>query len=385
MAMCTAAGWRDWTNLSDGPARLIADRLLAHDVADYVRFRAVCAPWRACSDDPRWQSVFDRRYHPQRWVIIRPPHAFDDRQGHLLNLSTGECVNLLLPDYHHYFVLGPTAEGLLLLYRKDTLIMQILNPLTGQTTDLPHLDTLINQGAIRYQSITLRLNELHLLSAGLSDDSTVVTIFGETYMTPDDSNYLAVARPGGKKWIRIDTSDIIASALPFAGRVYCATARKIMVVETAADKQPQLVTVATCELFEEGVTSRLRRLCLVENDGVLVLVAQHIEYVNNKRQRRCKVYRVDLDAGQTVPVRQVVERAIFIGFYSHRALSVRVGLSPSISANTIYFCKDQVDYDIYRIVDGSVVEDCRMKPADNGKIVLNPGLGSRKKLMPQCP
>jgi hypothetical protein len=72
---------REWADLGDDPAGLIANRVLAYDVADYLRFRAVCRSWRRCSVDPESHGCLDRRFHPRRWIMLR----------RYLNTSTAEC------------------------------------------------------------------------------------------------------------------------------------------------------------------------------------------------------------------------------------------------------------------------------------------------------
>ncbi|TVU38307.1 hypothetical protein EJB05_11669, partial [Eragrostis curvula] len=252
MAMRKPVCTMDWASLAAGPAGLIAERLLASDVANYVRFRAVCAAWCACSDDPRAQSVFDRRFHPRRWIMLR--QAFS-----------------------------------------------------------------------------------------------------------------TVAKPGDKNWIRLDTLDtdmIIRSALPFAGRFYCSTFGKVVVLETTAGQKPELVPVMASN-YSFGENYQKYSCNLVEIDGELILI--HWFPPNGRySDGKCEVYRVDLDAGTTVAVPRINDRAVFVSS-DGRAVSVPAGFSPSICANTVYFCKSQygkafqVNFDVWGLVNGRIVEHCRTK------------------------
>ncbi|KAF8669324.1 hypothetical protein HU200_051663 [Digitaria exilis] len=159
-----------------------------------------------------------------------------------------------IPDLRNYYLLGSTVEGLLVLCQKGTAteLVQLLNPLTGQLTDLP------------------------LDSAGIAEDSTVAVLY--------DSNTLAVAKPGDERWTRF-TMDyytygshaVMASVLPYAGRLYCITHNKILVVEAAAEQQrPRLEAVALGRYELELMAGRRFTDCwmypVYDDEGNLILV-----------------------------------------------------------------------------------------------------------------
>lgn len=63
-----------------------------------------------------------------------------------LNVSTGECIRMGLPELLEHRFLAVTPEGLLLLFHEPTMIARLLNPLTRQLIDLPPLTAFVQGG-----------------------------------------------------------------------------------------------------------------------------------------------------------------------------------------------------------------------------------------------
>ncbi|XBI69017.1 hypothetical protein VPH35_048138 [Triticum aestivum] len=325
---------RDWADLSGGPTGLIADRVLAYDVADYVRFRAVCRPWRRCSAHPRAHSVLDRRFHPRRWTMLRDERAAPSRRS-FLNTSTGACIQVDVPELHDHVVVAYTPEGLLvLLHDPQRTSIRLLNPLTRHLlTDLPPITTLLPRHAQRDLPRSVHCDYLErkftaCRSGIASDDSTVVLCFNQLVM-------LGMAKPGDDHW---------TMPLMLAGHFYCVTVQGIMVLETGADQPPRLHVAAKLNI---DVRHNVHCMHLVNNCGELVLVHRRArEFVLPRKNKSwmCDTYRVDLNARMLFLVKSLgggAGRAVFMGM-NNSSLSVSLGIFPSgsICADTIYLSFD---------------------------------------------
>uniref|UniRef100_A0A0D9XML9 F-box domain-containing protein n=1 Tax=Leersia perrieri TaxID=77586 RepID=A0A0D9XML9_9ORYZ len=83
---------RDWSSLGG----VIADRVLANDIADFIRFRAVCRPWRLSSSSIYPLHALD----PRHWIMLK---VATGRRRRFLNVATGERIHT---EIHRSF---PTA------------------------------------------------------------------------------------------------------------------------------------------------------------------------------------------------------------------------------------------------------------------------------------
>ncbi|CAN6205820.1 unnamed protein product [Urochloa humidicola] len=249
------------------------------------------------------------------------------KRRRFLNVSNGKCIFIRIPDLRSYYFLGPTAEGLLVLCCKGTysVPVHLLNPLTGQVTQLPRCLT----PTTLLDVTTLRRHRLPC--ASLADDSTVALISGR--------RTLAVAKPGDKHWTQLHLDDWIMTAFSFGGRLYCATRKNIFVVETAAS-YPGLVAVVGYELEANSSFVGYHSMFPVHDDhGGLVLVHRYAE----GDTRWHMAYRVKLDTGNLVPTSGLGGQTLFICSDSDYSRSVQARVSSSINADTIYTCNNHYD------------------------------------------
>ncbi|TVU33449.1 hypothetical protein EJB05_25266, partial [Eragrostis curvula] len=227
-----------------------------------------------------------------------------------LNVSTGKCIQVEVPELQdHGVIRSTTAEGLLFLHCKATGAIRLLNPLTRQTAELPPV-TILSKTYPGYAR------------AGLADDHTAFLYsFGE----------MAFIKPGDERWVML--THMPMPNVFFAGRLYGITNRAIMTVDM---NRGEVVVVAKLDkrFNEDGRVDK--GVHLVDNGGKLVLV--HRTIGRSWRQRSYKVYRVDLEAGK-VTTRGGVGlslggRAIFLA--RCHSISVSPQAFPSIEANTVY-------------------------------------------------
>nr|AAL86485.1 putative F-box domain containing protein [Oryza sativa Japonica Group] len=366
--------WRmDWSNLGgEGPAGLIAERVLANDVADYIRFRAVCRLWRLRSVDPLSRAL-DCRFLPRRWIML--DKAAPPRCRRFLYLSTGECIRTDLPELESHTLVALAPEGLLLLLHQRTLLLRLLNPLTRHLTDLPPVTALLTPEQLRSWHSDGGLEDDPLLARGVGlASATTVALF---LCRP---KLIAVAKPGDECWAVVvadKNRPYIDSALPFAGRFYCAIGGSVMVLDSSPSSDqiieggrgwsPPLSRASPC--ISPGCQELFTLWTMV---GSLMLVYRKIRQSNvddESRQGAAKyemkydVYRVDFDAGDLIP--RLAADTLYLGFDCREktqmneidGYNVADGSSEPCHLDSIF--REMSQQDGYSVADGSS-EPCHL-------------------------
>ncbi|KAL6843922.1 hypothetical protein ACP4OV_026493 [Aristida adscensionis] len=352
---CGHEQWRDWANLPSELTEQIASRLLRHDVSEYLRLRAACKGWRHCTADPRG---LDTRFRPRRWIMLS---NCDGERRRFLNLSTGACAHVDLPELSGHHMEGST-EGLLVLRDKLTDAIRVLNPLTRSLTELPPATAALRSVSPEWRPEWPSLYPSRIMYAAISDETSPPTV--ALFMRGHYWN-IAYAKPGDEHWALVDDKawkyfpsnnpELIRedkmlkfvwflSTMTVRGRVYFATYQG-NILELRLSPRPRLVPVIIDDDDDDRGVLMVRYYCNIN----------HLSPAEQRRAKRRKktnllklpgdrrgrfewnqldVFEVDLAGKKLVPTESVGQRAVFVGDVA--CISVSARRFPSVYGNAVY-------------------------------------------------
>jgi hypothetical protein len=278
--------------------------------------------------------------------MLREELAVPDRRS-FLNTSTGDCVQVDIPELRDHLLLAVTPEGLLVLVHKpQRATVRLLNPLTRHLTELPPLTTLLppkDHDKLPEDNVYFD-GEFKAWGSGVAtDDSMVVLCFSKLRM-------IGIAKPGHDSWNLLEYrgDGMTTAPLMFASRFYCVNLSGVMVLDLGADQPPQLKVAAELSMLISPISDSMH---LVDNCGELMLVHRRCGQLLNtgfKSGRLCDAYRVDLDSGTLFPVDDLGGSAVFAGFHCTFSVPLEVFPSGTMSADTIYFSFDIRETSIFK-------------------------------------
>lgn len=318
-----------WASLHTDLIHLVTTLLLAHDVVDYIAFRAVCSGWRACTPTPRDPTLRDPRLRPRAWVALCDGDAIrpdDTCEIVFFHTRTARRLRVLLPELRGHRIVGFT-DGLLILLHKRTTKVRVLHPFTRVVVDLPPLARVYHE-LVRQKKLT-DMKAAVCSSASSATSIAVVVWFLCT-------NVVLGADPGSSDWEVLHRGYYVWSTLPFQGKLYatlCCSSEILQLYpprRQAALENSAVVGHVPC--FDARV---FYDFLLVESGGRMLLVIRHREKNDSEA---FKLYEADVSSHccRFIPVNSLGDRALFLSG-DGQCLSVSARDLPSLSSNSIYF------------------------------------------------
>ncbi|KAL6655597.1 hypothetical protein ACP70R_006423 [Stipagrostis hirtigluma subsp. patula] len=320
--------WRDWASLHPDLMDLIAARVLAADVVDYMSLRAVCARWRSSAPSPRDLTLRDVRFLPRGWVAlcdgdgVRPADACEVA---FLHTATGRCLRVRLPELRGHRIVGFT-DGLLILINKDTTAVRVLHPFTRAAVDLPPMAAVFTHVA---KDIRSRAWMRAAVCKSQTSDSIAVVAWFPT--VPG----VVIAEPGFPSWLIVYHNVELTTAVTFQGRVYGVISNQRQVVQV----YPQCPNPCIAHIPNTFGIPQTQAFFLVECAARLMLVLRYVYIGGNIEGYQpygFALFEVDTAGhGGLTPMSSLGDWALFLGV--ERCLSVSRNNLPSVTSDAIFF------------------------------------------------
>uniref|UniRef100_A0ACD5XUF9 Uncharacterized protein n=1 Tax=Avena sativa TaxID=4498 RepID=A0ACD5XUF9_AVESA len=337
----------DWTSFHPDITNLIAERLLAEDVTEHMRFRLVCSHWRASTDSPRDPTLADRRFHPRRWVALCDGNGVrpvEDAAITFFHTGTGKVRRLRLPELVGHRIVGIT-DGLLILLHTSAAVIRVVHPFTRVVVELPHLAAFVRCVLFKQKGFTMDSVAWMNATVCVASPSSIEVVIWFPNM-----RVVICSQPGSKGWKIIHTRIQFSNTLPFEGGLYGVTRvgrQLVRVYPRDSDANPVVAQVPkelghpnSCHYF------------LVESMGAMSVAVLHRAIERIDDPINCTLFSVDLPRRELTRVTSLGDRALFIS--RDRCLSVSSRDLPSISGNSVYFARPGEDpVEVYSLDDGS--------------------------------
>ncbi|TVU22616.1 hypothetical protein EJB05_32327, partial [Eragrostis curvula] len=349
-----------WATLDEDLVRVIAGRVLAGDVTDYLRFRAVCRQWRSSTECPRGRSVVDPRFHPRHWTML--PEGFNLYPGHtrlrgrvrFLNLRTGALASVHTPLFKNHFAMD-YVDGLLLLHRDHDMAVRLLHPFTGDVVELPSLATLRPQLYALFahdpveRAYTKEIEFLQFMrkivaAVSFSPDDGVVTAM--LALDTERVRRVAFSTSEDRKWTLSDweTQDNRISILPFQGKLYFLTTRsQIWVVDppqravTGSSSSSSSLLMPPRMIAAVPMNKLRIPMYMAECDSEILLVS-----TTARSRWQVRVHRLaDLVRGRLIPLRSIGGNSLFV---LQRSICVSSEAHPTIAGDSVVILHPSFKY-----------------------------------------
>ncbi|KAF7083704.1 hypothetical protein CFC21_087467 [Triticum aestivum] len=339
-----------WTTLHGDLVRLVGWRVLAGDLLDYVRFRAVCPYWRSSTVCPRGHGIVDSRFHTRRWMMLPEGHGLhprEDGKKRFFNLSTGVFVRPRLPVLRDHFVLCP-ADGMLLVLRPRTYTQGdhpcLLHPFTGDVVELPADITLP-------ENLERRLLPINVFAAVSTSPDGVLGVMVTFQNTP----FILFASTNDKRWSLCAFPGFRphphASPLSFKGQLYMLqeqiSSSEVNILRFDPPWQDHSTTLGLAS--SSLLSPKLVATCPADKFHLPELVEcdSEILVVGNKETTHILIYRLaDLAQGKFVPVKSIGGNALLID--SKRNPSFSLSAVPTTTGDTIVLADRTPDKYIFQ-------------------------------------
>lgn len=339
----------DWTSLHPDITNLIAERLLAEDVTEYMRFRSVCSHWRTSTATPRDATLADRRFHPRGWVALCDGNGVrpvEDAAITFFHTATSRIRRLSLPVLRGHRIVGIT-DGLLILLDTRAAVIRVVHPFTGVVVELPQLATFVHFVFSKQKSVTMDSIVWMNATVCVASPSSIAVVIWFPNMP-----VVICAQPGNKGWKIIHTRIQFSNTLPFNGGLYGVTRAGRQLVRVYPRDDPLASPVVAQVPKELGHPERCIYF-LVESMGAMLVVVLHRAAGHVDDSLTCTIFRVDLPRQELTRVTSLGDRALFIS--RDRCLSVSSRDLPCIGSNSIYLAMPgEHPVSVYSLDDGSM-------------------------------